>query len=222
MRASDAAEGSSVKTLLRVSGLGKRYPGFELEDVSFSIGAGTITGFIGRNGAGKSTTLKCLEGAVRPDGGTIEYFGKPFAGNERAAKLQVGFGLGEADYYRTKRLSAIAQGQDLVGMPANLFLVGFGLAIFGVFNAFFYPLYYRNPMKVGVPFMVACLPAAVVLVGLEALPYLPFEWCAAFSALGFADLGTQVGGLTVGAVAFAVGSLIAVRLAERSFSTYDA
>lgn len=188
MRASDAAEGSSAKALLRVSGLGKRYPGFELEDVSFSIGAGTITGFIGRNGAGKSTTLKCLEGAVRPDGGTIDYFGEPFAGNEQAAKLQVGFGL----------------------------------AISGVFNAFFYPLYYRNPMKVGVPFMVACIPATVVLVVLEALPYLPFPGCALFATVGMGNADAQLAGLAVGAVVFAAGSLIAMRLAERSFASYDA
>lgn len=100
---------SSVETLLRVVGLSKSYPGFVLQDVSFSIDAGTITGFIGRNGAGKSTTLKCLEGAAHPDSGAIDYFGNPFAGNEQAAKLQTGFGLGEADYYRTKRLSTIAK-----------------------------------------------------------------------------------------------------------------
>lgn len=100
---------ASADTLLRVSGLTKRYPGFTLEDVSFSIQAGTITGFIGRNGAGKSTTLKCLEGAVHPDAGVIEYFGKPFASNESAAKLLTGFELGEADYYRTKKLSLIAK-----------------------------------------------------------------------------------------------------------------
>lgn len=100
---------SGTETLLRVSGLSKRYPGFDLKDVSFSIEEGTITGFIGRNGAGKSTTLKCLEGAVHPDSGAIEYLGKPFVGNERSAKLQTGFGLGEADYYRTKRLSTIAK-----------------------------------------------------------------------------------------------------------------
>lgn len=102
--------GGSLKpdTLLRVENLAKSYPTFELRDVSFSIEAGTITGFIGRNGAGKSTTLKCLEGAVHPDGGAIEYFGKPYPGNEDAIKEQVGFELNSADFYRTKRLSLIA------------------------------------------------------------------------------------------------------------------
>lgn len=99
---------SKPETLLRVEDLAKPYPAFELRDVSFSVEAGTITGFIGRNGAGKSTTLKCLEGAVHPDGGTIEYFGKPYLGNEDTIKEQVGFELNSADFYRTKRLSLIA------------------------------------------------------------------------------------------------------------------
>ena len=99
---------SKPETLLRVEDLAKSYPAFELRDVSFSVEAGTITGFIGRNDAGKSTTLKCLEGAVHPDGGTIEYFGKPYSGNEDTVKEQVGFELNSADFYRTKRLSLIA------------------------------------------------------------------------------------------------------------------
>ncbi len=119
-------------------------------------------------------------------------------------------------------INAIAQGQDLVGMPANLFLVGFGLVIFGVFNAFFYPLYYRNPMKVGVPFMIACLPAAAVLVALEALPYLPFSWCSMFANVGVGEIGAQLAGLAVGAAVFVLGSLLAMRLATRTFASYDA
>lgn len=94
--------------LVKATGLVKRYPAFTLDDVSFSVRAGSITGFIGRNGAGKSTTLKCLEGSVHPDSGHIAYFGQPFAGHEAEAKRSVGFELAGADFYRTKRLSTIA------------------------------------------------------------------------------------------------------------------
>lgn len=93
---------------LKVVDLCKHYPGFDLKDVSFSVKRSRITGFIGRNGAGKSTTLKCLEGAVHPDSGSIAYFGMPFAGNESTSKKRVGFELGAADFYRSKRLSTIA------------------------------------------------------------------------------------------------------------------
>lgn len=76
--------------------------------MSFAVGAGSITGFIGRNGAGKSTTLKCLEGSVHPDAGSVTYFGCPFANHEEQAKRLIGFELGGADFYRNKRVSTIA------------------------------------------------------------------------------------------------------------------
>ena len=45
---------SEMKSPLTVQELCKYYPAFRLEDVSFSLTPGTITGFIGRNGAGKT------------------------------------------------------------------------------------------------------------------------------------------------------------------------
>ena len=100
---------SPTPPLVAVTGLRKRYPEFTLSDVSFSVEAGSITGFIGRNGAGKSTTLKCLEGSVHPDAGSIAYFGAPFAGHEEQAKRRIGFELGGADFYRTKKVAQIAR-----------------------------------------------------------------------------------------------------------------
>ena len=48
-------------------------------------------------------------------------------------------------------INGIAVEQGPVGCAANLYLVGLGFALFGLFNAVFYPLYYRNPLKVGTP-----------------------------------------------------------------------
>ena len=55
--------------VLEVKGLCKTYPAFTLDHVSFHVGRGRICGFIGRNGAGKSTTLGSLTGLVHPDAG---------------------------------------------------------------------------------------------------------------------------------------------------------
>lgn len=46
-----------MNTVLRVQDLCKRYPGFLLDHVSFSLAPHRIMGLIGKNGAGKSTTL---------------------------------------------------------------------------------------------------------------------------------------------------------------------
>ena len=49
-----------MKNALEVSHLTKDYGSFKLDDVSFTVPGGTIMGLIGENGAGKSTTIKCI------------------------------------------------------------------------------------------------------------------------------------------------------------------
>lgn len=94
-------------TVLKVQGLTKRYPGFLLDDVHFELGRGRIMGLIGKNGAGKSTTLKSMLNLVRPDEGTIEMLGKDFHVNEESVKQDIGVVLGEIDFYKHKKLSEI-------------------------------------------------------------------------------------------------------------------
>lgn len=53
-----------------------------LNDISFTVDRGDFVGLIGLNGAGKSTTLKCLSGLLMPDGGDIDVCG--FLPNERS------------------------------------------------------------------------------------------------------------------------------------------
>jgi ABC-2 type transport system ATP-binding protein len=52
-----------------------------LRDVSVDIGAGEIVGLVGRPGAGKTTLLLCLAGLLKPDAGTINWFGEQLTGH---------------------------------------------------------------------------------------------------------------------------------------------
>lgn len=100
-------------TVLQVTGLTKRYPKFTLDQVSFSLGEGRIMGLIGKNGAGKSTTIKAMLDLVCPDGGTIQMFGQDFRRTQRACKQRLGVVLGGVDFYPAKRLkdiTAVTQG----------------------------------------------------------------------------------------------------------------
>ena len=92
--------------ILEVEGLCKTYPAFELRDVSFAVAPGTIMGFIGRNGAGKSTTIKSMLNLVHPDSGRVTMFGQDFYANEPACK-QLGVVLGGVDFYPNKKLRSI-------------------------------------------------------------------------------------------------------------------
>ena len=96
-----------MNNVLEIKNLTKTYPEFKLDNVSFGVKEGSITGFIGRNGAGKSTTLKSVMNLVHPDSGEIFFFGKPFAGNEAEIKENVGYALGEVDYYFRKKIKQI-------------------------------------------------------------------------------------------------------------------
>lgn len=92
---------------LTVEGLTKTYPSFTLDHVSFTLEQGRIMGLIGRNGAGKSTTLKSILNLVSPDSGRIELLGMPFPGRETDCKQRTGVVLGGIDFFQHKRLEAI-------------------------------------------------------------------------------------------------------------------
>lgn len=93
--------------MLRVEGLTKHYPAFTLDGISFSVQAGRIMGLIGKNGAGKSTTLKSILRLVHPDAGEIKMFGENYAEHEAACKQSLGVVLGGVDYFPHKKLRQI-------------------------------------------------------------------------------------------------------------------
>ena len=69
--------------LIEVEHLSKSFgPVRAVEDLSFSIEAGTIAGFLGPNGSGKTTTLRSLLGLVTPSSGTATIAGRPYGGLE--------------------------------------------------------------------------------------------------------------------------------------------
>ena len=57
---------------LKSTNLRKKFPQFQLVDVSFQLPAGTIMGFVGENGAGKTSTIKCLLNLLKKESGEIK------------------------------------------------------------------------------------------------------------------------------------------------------
>ena len=67
---------SPSSAAVRVSGLSKKYKRVEaLQGLDFEIPAGQVTGFLGPNGSGKTTTFRSLLGLTRPNEGDIEILG---------------------------------------------------------------------------------------------------------------------------------------------------
>lgn len=77
--------------LLAARGMGKHYGGIAaVDDVSIEFPPGTVTAVVGDNGAGKSTFIKMLCGAVQPDSGTVEIDGRPVRFSSPAAARDAG------------------------------------------------------------------------------------------------------------------------------------
>lgn len=77
--------------VLEVNGLKKAYKQKQvLQDVTFNVYEGCISGFIGVNGVGKTTTIKMLLGLVKPDAGDIKIFGMDLKQNQRKIKERIG------------------------------------------------------------------------------------------------------------------------------------
>ena len=111
---------------IEVRGLTKRFGDLTaVDDLSFTVSAGTVTGFLGPNGAGKTTTLRMLLGLIQSDAGTAVINGRPY----REVRDQVGASLEATGFHpgRTARAHlrtrAMARGLDGAGIDAVLAMV---------------------------------------------------------------------------------------------------
>ena len=65
--------------MIEIRGLIKRYgPTTAVDGLSFSVQPGVVTGFLGRNGSGKSTTMRLIMGLDHPDAGKVTIGGRPY------------------------------------------------------------------------------------------------------------------------------------------------
>ncbi|MDY0406499.1 ABC transporter ATP-binding protein [Virgibacillus sp. 179-BFC.A HS] len=69
----------------------KSFGGFGIKDLSLQIKKGFVTGFIGANGAGKSTIIKMILNLLQPDAGEVRVFGMNYKESEKMIKERIGF-----------------------------------------------------------------------------------------------------------------------------------
>ncbi len=90
---------------LEVTGLRKRYKGFALKDVTFSLPRGYVMGLVGPNGAGKTTIIKLIMNLVRREAGEIRVFGLDNRRDEAAVKARIGFVYDEPGFHQDVTLA---------------------------------------------------------------------------------------------------------------------
>ena len=100
--------------MIRLENAQKHYKEFDL-DCSLEVRPGQITGLVGENGAGKSTTFKLILGLIRDDGGTIEVFGKPIQQMTQKDKENMGVVLSDSGF------SGYVTVKDLLPVMSSLY-----------------------------------------------------------------------------------------------------
>jgi ABC-2 type transport system ATP-binding protein len=115
--ARELAEPSQRVAVLSVSSLTKRYGEIlAVDDVTFSLEAGTVTGYLGPNGAGKTTTLRLLLGLAEPTAGEALVFGRRYRELEQPIR-RIGAVLESNDFHPARsgrdHLRALALAAEL-------------------------------------------------------------------------------------------------------------
>ena len=99
---------------IQLSHINKSFGDFAILDLCLEVPSGTICGLVGENGAGKSTTIRLLMGALRPDSGSARVLGTDVSSPEfRAVKEDIGVVLDEA--YFPESLNAVQVGKIMAG-----------------------------------------------------------------------------------------------------------
>ena len=107
-----------MENAIEVRNLCKRYPGFALEDVNFSLPSGCVLGLVGENGAGKSTIINLLMNAIRRDNGEVRVLGTdPTDPGFIQTKQDIGVVLDEAHF--PELLTAADVGRMMQSCYAN-------------------------------------------------------------------------------------------------------
>ncbi|MBL0270091.1 MAG: ABC transporter ATP-binding protein [Chitinophagaceae bacterium] len=90
-----------MNTIIRVKNLSKRFGDLQAVDqLSFSVSAGEVYGFLGQNGAGKSTTIRMLLTLIEPDEGEIEIFGLNLRHHRKEILKRTGAVIERPDLYK--------------------------------------------------------------------------------------------------------------------------
>ena len=95
---------------IELSHVNKSFGAFAIRDLTLAVPSGTICGLVGENGAGKSTTIRLLMGALQPDSGDMRVLGEdPLSPAFQAVKEDIGVVLDEAYFPEVLNVSQVGK-----------------------------------------------------------------------------------------------------------------
>ncbi len=119
------------------------------------------------------------------------------------------------------RQSFSGLGGNAVGMDANIALFGLSALMLGLFNLSFFPAYYKDPRKVGVPFVKGCIVVFVFIVAAEVCAHAVPFFRDKLDTMHGAFLPENLAVLAAGLVLWALLTLLAWKTSVRRFEKLD-
>lgn len=109
--------------MIKIEQLAKCYGDFRLE-VSMEVQEGRVTSLVGKNGAGKSTTIKAILGLIRPDGGSVKVLGVEASEMTASDRARLGVALSDSGFNSGLSVSDVARilKRSYVGFDEERFL----------------------------------------------------------------------------------------------------
>ncbi|WP_280771492.1 ABC transporter ATP-binding protein [Salipaludibacillus daqingensis] len=80
-----------MENVVELNNVTKNFKGFSIKNMDLQVKQGFVTGFIGANGAGKSTAIKMMMKLLQPDSGEVKLFGLDYQTHEKVIKEHIGF-----------------------------------------------------------------------------------------------------------------------------------
>lgn len=104
-----------IKNVIEIKNVSKDYGDFKLDSISFNVPEGSVCGFIGQNGVGKTTTIKAVLDAINIDEGEIFVFGQNIKGNSAKLREDIGVVFDEMGFHE------FMTGKDINIMMKNIY-----------------------------------------------------------------------------------------------------
>ena len=107
------------------------------------------------------------------------------------------------------------------GVSANLVLVGNGAILLGIFNLIFFPCYFKNPDKIGVPFVIGAVVIFLLISVFIVLRWATPLYSTTLNGLNSDNTGAKLVALVIGIAVYVVLSAISCKLSMNNFQKID-
>lgn len=110
---------------------------------------------------------------------------------------------------------------NYAGLSANISLIGCGGVLLGIFNLIFFPMLFKNPNKIGIPFVVAAIVQFIVIAIIITLRFTTNLFGTMLNGLNTQYLPIKLSFVAMGLAIYVIGTIISIVISKNKFIKFD-